>query len=122
MQNQKDAGSLDEEDTEGWIEDIKSYVLCGFFREKKVFFSRKEMEFRSPVYKRIVLHMKSCKSEGLKYDLDAKDQRIVENWWDTEAKQVLHKKMMEKKSNCLTQMRKAMLGEMICCYSLCITC
>jgi hypothetical protein len=87
---------------------LKEFILNGLFREHKVFFNNKQMDFRSDVYKRVKLHFwKGLDKERERFVLNDSDGKVVD-WWDKEGKVMLHKKMMEKKSNCLSELRKTM--------------
>ena len=91
-----------------WTDYLKEFILNGLFREHKVFFNNTQMEFHSDVYKRVKLHF----SKGLdrvneRFELEDSSE-LVSEWWEKEGRVVLHKKMMEKKSNCLSELKKTM--------------
>lgn len=88
---------------------VKKFVLNGYFREMKVMFAMKEMDYGSRVYQRVALHFSSgLADENERIDLNHYDTGDVIEWWNKKGKKMLHKKMMEKKSNAMGEIRKLM--------------
>ena len=96
----------------GWTGDVKEFVLNGFYRETKVFFNSQQMEFGSLTYMRFKLHFAKGKlKQEERYDLDSFDQARVQQWWKRHGVRTLHKKMMEKKSNAMADLKRHMKGK-----------
>jgi hypothetical protein len=97
-----------------WTGDVKEFVLNGFYRETKVFFNSQQMEFGSMTYKRFKLHFAKGKMKHEeRYNLDLFDQNKVKQWWKKHGVQILHKKMMEKKSNAMADLKRHMKGKSV---------
>jgi hypothetical protein len=97
-----------------WTGDVKEFVLNGFYRETKVFFNTQQMEFGSMTYKRFKLHFDKGKmKQEERYNLDMYDQNKVKQWWKNHGVQTLHKKMMEKKSNAMADLKRHMKGKSV---------
>jgi len=100
-----------------WSRHVKDFVLNGLFRLKKVVFKDKETEYNSQLYKRIKTHFKENLPGNEEIDFDRiesnrRNGKVVQDWWGSRGKVILHQKLMEKKSNSLHQIKLAMKGKL----------
>jgi hypothetical protein len=97
---------------ETWTEYVKHFVLNGLFREQKVIFKEKELEYKGAIFNRIAFHFnKGMKNRESRVNLDEYDSEEVETWWMKHGAPMVHKKLMEKKSNQMSEIRKSIYSK-----------
>ena len=72
-------------------------------------FKDEELNYNGLIANRVKMHFQL----GLLPDTDRIDwslfnDTLVADWWNTSAKRIVHKKLMEKKANVLMEVRKLM--------------
>ena len=101
-----------------WNSYLKDFVLGGLFRECKVIFKKSELQYGGLIYNRVALHFKlGMPKASERFDLNQEDKELVESWWQGEAEKIIHKKLMEKKSNQMQEIRKCIKSKFL--FELC---
>ena len=96
-----------------WSDALHHFVLNGLFRECKVIFQKEETEYGGPLYRRVLFQFKDGLADPKsRFDLNSYQPKdVVMDWWNKYGVNIIHKKLMEKKSNHMAEVRRLLRGK-----------